>query len=51
MSRRGDGIARVKGFVIFVSGAKKGESHRVKILRVARRIATAEIVAAEPHEE
>ncbi len=50
MSRRGDGIARIKGFVVFVAGAKKGESHKVKILRVARRFATAEIVAAEPKE-
>jgi len=44
VSRRGDGVARVKGFVIFVPRAKKGESHKIKITRVFERYATAEIV-------
>jgi len=44
LSRRGDGIARIQGFVIFVSGAKTGDHVKFKVTRVARRFATAEIV-------
>jgi predicted RNA-binding protein with TRAM domain len=43
MSHRGDaGVAKIQGFVIFVSGAKEGEHVKFKITRVARRFATAE---------
>jgi len=42
--RRGDGIAKIEGFIIFVSGAKTGDHVKFKITRVARRFATAEIV-------
>lgn len=35
MSRRGDsGVARIQGLVVFVSGARVGESHRIKITKV-----------------
>jgi predicted RNA-binding protein with TRAM domain len=45
MSRRGDaGVAKIQGFVIFVSGAKQGEHVKFKVTRVARRYATAEKV-------
>lgn len=44
LSRRGDGIARIQGFVIFVSGAKTGDHVKFKVTRVARRFATADIV-------
>ena len=45
MSRRGDaGVAKIQGFVIFVSGAKQGEHVKFKVTRVARRFATAEKV-------
>ncbi len=44
VSRRGDGIAKIQGFVIFVSGAKTGDHVKFKITRVSRRFATAEIV-------
>jgi predicted RNA-binding protein with TRAM domain len=46
MSRQGDGIARVQGFVIFVKGAKIGQKSKVKITNVGARFATAELVAA-----
>ena len=41
---RGDGIARIKNFVVFVSGAKMGEKIKVKITDVRGRFATAEKV-------
>ncbi len=44
ISRQGDGIARVQGFVIFVKGAKVGQKPKVKITNVGARFATAEIV-------
>ena len=44
ISRRGDGIARIQGFVIFVKGVKAGEKVRVKVTSVGARFATAEKV-------
>ncbi len=44
MSRRGEGIARIQGFVIFVSNAKLGVHLKIRITRVGRRAANAEIV-------
>lgn len=41
---RGDGIARIKNFVIFVTGAKMGDKIKVKITDVRGRFATAEKV-------
>ncbi len=44
ISRRGDGVAKIDGFIIFVSGAKVGDHIKFKVTRVARRFAIAEIV-------
>ncbi len=44
ISRQGDGIARIQGFVIFVKGAKAGESVKVKITSVGPRFATGQKV-------
>lgn len=41
---RGDGIARVKNFVVFINGAKQGEKCRVKIKEVRNRFAIGEKV-------
>ncbi len=41
---RGDGIARVKNFVIFVPNTKKGEKCKIKINQVSRRFAIGEKV-------
>lgn len=46
ISRKGDGIARIEGFVIFVKNGKAGQNTKVKILEVGQRFATAEIVEA-----
>ena len=45
LSRRGDGIAKIQGFIIFVIGAKTGQKLRVKITNVSNRYASAEIVS------
>lgn len=44
VSRQGDGIARIQGFVIFVKGGKVGDKCKVKITSVGPRFATAEKV-------
>ena len=44
ISRKGDGIARVQGFVVFVENAKVGNKHKVKVTDVADRFAKAVIV-------
>jgi predicted RNA-binding protein with TRAM domain len=55
ISRRGDGIAKVDGFVIFVAGAKQGWQGKIKVTQVANRFATGAVVggpegASESHE-
>lgn len=42
VASKGDGIAKKDGFVIFVAGAKQGESVRVKITDVKARFAIGE---------
>lgn len=44
ISRKGDGIARVEGFVIFVKGGQVGQNAKIKITQVGGRFATADIV-------
>ncbi len=41
LSRRGEGIAKVQGFVIFVKGAKVGQNVKINVDRVGRRFASA----------
>jgi predicted RNA-binding protein with TRAM domain len=45
ISRRGDGIAKIEGFVIFVSGAKAGTKARIRVTNVGPRFGNAEIVS------
>ncbi len=44
ISRRGDGIAKIEGFIIFVPNAKQGDDVKFKITRVGNRFATGELV-------
>ncbi|HEY7696632.1 MAG TPA: TRAM domain-containing protein [Nitrososphaeraceae archaeon] len=44
VSRRGDGIARIQGFVIFVEGGKTGQKTNIKITSVGDRFAKAQVV-------
>ena len=52
-SRRGEGIARIKGLVTFIPNAKPGDHLRIRITRISRRFAEAEIIgkAEEKAEE
>jgi predicted RNA-binding protein with TRAM domain len=43
-SKRGEGIARVEGFVIFVPGTKQGQSVRIKVTQVSERFASGQVV-------
>ncbi|MFZ0222333.1 MAG: TRAM domain-containing protein [Candidatus Nitrosopolaris sp.] len=44
ISRKGDGIARIQGFVIFIENRKVGHTLKVKVTEVADRFAEATIV-------
>lgn len=46
ISTRGDGIAKIEGFIIFVPNTKKGEHVKFKIIRVGSRFAIGELVQA-----
>jgi len=46
ISRRGDGIAKIDGFVIFVAGCKQGQSARIKVTQVSNRYAMGTVVAS-----
>ena len=41
ISRKGDGIARVQGFVIFVKNGKVGQKVKIKVEQIGNRFATA----------
>jgi predicted RNA-binding protein with TRAM domain len=43
-SRQGEGIARIQGFVIFVANAKPRDHVKIRITRIGRTVANAEIV-------
>jgi predicted RNA-binding protein with TRAM domain len=51
-SRRGEGIARIKGLVCFVPNTKPGDRVKIRINRISRRFAEAEVVGKgeEPSE-
>ncbi len=45
MSRRGDsGVARIEGLVIFVPGARPGQHVKIRIVRVGRNYAVAQMI-------
>src|SRR2546425_10446813 len=43
-SRRGEGIAKIDGFVIFVPGTKMGQTARITVTRVSERFASGQLV-------
>ncbi|MBI4258779.1 MAG: TRAM domain-containing protein [Thaumarchaeota archaeon] len=43
-SRRGDGVAKIDGFVIFVANAKTGQKAKVRITQVGNRFANGQLV-------
>jgi len=44
MSRQGEGVARIEGFVIYVANAKPRDRVRIKITRIGVKNAFAELV-------
>jgi predicted RNA-binding protein with TRAM domain len=53
-SRRGEGIARIKGLVVFVPNTKPGEHVKIRVTRISRRFCEAEVVGkgeAKPEAE
>ncbi|MBU0457723.1 MAG: TRAM domain-containing protein [Nanoarchaeota archaeon] len=44
VGEKGDGIARVKGFVLFVPGVKKGDYVKLKITKVLKSVGFAEVI-------
>lgn len=56
IGEKGDGIAKVNGFVLFVPGVKENEEVKVRVTKVLRRVGFAEVVGkpekeAEPEAE
>ncbi|MDG6990491.1 MAG: TRAM domain-containing protein [Nitrososphaerota archaeon] len=43
-SKRGEGIAKVEGFIIFVPGTKVGQNVRIKVTQVSERFASGQVV-------
>ncbi len=44
VGEKGDGIARINGFVVFVSGTKKGDYVKVKITKVLPKVGFAQVL-------
>lgn len=44
---KGDGVAKVQGFVLFVPGVEQGQEVKVKVTRVLRKAGFAEVVGSE----
>ncbi len=42
IGREGDGIAKIKGFVVFVPNVQKGDEVNIRITKVLKRFAFAE---------
>jgi predicted RNA-binding protein with TRAM domain len=50
-SKRGEGVAKVEGLVVFIPGAKPGQKLKVRITRVSQRFAIGEPAGAGGAEE
>ena len=50
VGEKGDGIAKIKGFVIFVPNTKQGETVKVRITKVLRKVGFGEILGSEKSE-
>ncbi|MEK6940584.1 MAG: TRAM domain-containing protein [Nanoarchaeota archaeon] len=44
IGEKGDGVAKVKGFVLFIANAKQGQTYKVRVTRVLSKVGFAEIV-------
>jgi len=48
LSRRGDGVARIQGFVIFIPNTKQGMQAKIRIKEIRPNFATAELIESGP---
>jgi predicted RNA-binding protein with TRAM domain len=48
VSRRGDGVARIQGFVIFIPNAKQGTQAKIRIKEIRPSFAMAELIESGP---
>ncbi|MEK6839666.1 MAG: TRAM domain-containing protein [Nanoarchaeota archaeon] len=46
VGEKGDGIAKSKGFVIFIPGVKQGDNVKIRITKVLRNFSFGEVVGA-----
>jgi predicted RNA-binding protein with TRAM domain len=44
VGKQGEGIAKEKGFVLFVPGAKEGDEVRIKVSKVLRNVGFADVI-------
>ena len=44
MGEKGDGMARIQGFVVFVPESKEGKKYKISITKVLSRVGFGEIV-------
>jgi len=44
---RGDGVAKVEGFVVFVPGTREGDNVRIEVKKVFPKVAMAEVVSGD----
>src|SRR3989339_581074 len=51
VGEKGDGIAKEKGFVLFVPNTKEGDEVKVRITKVLRRVGFAEVVGESSGEK
>lgn len=52
VGEKGDGVAKIKGFVLFVPGVKQGEDVKIKVTKVLKNVGFAEVVGpATPRPE
>lgn len=46
VGEKGDGITKVKGFVIFVPNTKAGEDVKIRVTKVSKKVGFAEVIGA-----
>ncbi len=51
MSRRGEGVARIQGLVVFIPNTKTGDHVKIRVKSISRRFAEAEVVGGEEAEK
>jgi predicted RNA-binding protein with TRAM domain len=48
VGEKGDGICKKNGFVLFVPGVKEGQSVRIRVTKVLRKVGFAEVIGDAP---